>query len=136
MKVKGVYILGTVKEIAGYTVQNVLDKGYVNAKEKFIRCDFSIIDDCEKENDIVTIAMKANGWYGIEKLATSFDNGCGLDIFADYYGGGSGAYDYISDGISAEECLEIVKDVILKTLKYDNECDENTLLIAERRYTM
>ncbi len=133
MRAEGKYILGTVREIAKYILQNILEEKEPNIKAKFIDCDFSIIDDYEKENDLKNIAFNVNGWYGIKKLTTGFDNGDGLDIFADYYGGGNGVYEQIFFGSSKNDCMEIVEEVILKTLRYANNCDENTLLIAEKR---
>lgn len=130
------YMLGTIAECAK-ELYKADEKRFEN---RFVNCDFAIADshvdvgdDLDFEHDdLETIFENSSGWYGINKLDTGFDNSHDddVDLFADYYGGGCGVYNVIYEGMEKNECIKIVKELIMSTLNMVECCKEDTLLIG------
>lgn len=132
MTINGNYILGMPEEIAAYLVRDIFKNKHINNSSKFYNCDFAIVDMTNEEIKELTleeIYINSTGWYGIKHINTGFDNS-DLDLFADYYGGGCGVYDMIYDGMKKDECVNIVKELIMSTLNIVESCKEDTLLIG------
>ena len=137
MKTENNYMLGTVKEIAEAIVKNIADenKGLENnAQQLFKNCDFTISYSEYSLCDIHTLAEiyedSESGIYGIKCIDTGFGN-VDIDIFADYYGGGSGHYGVLAYGEGYDECTKDIKKLILQCLNVVETCDENTILVAQ-----
>ena len=135
MKTENNYMLGTVKEIAEAIAENIVDKNKGlshEARQLFKNCDF-VITDCDL-CDTRTLADiykdSESGIYGIKCIDTGFDN-FDIDIFADYYGGGSGYYGILAYGEGYEECVENIKRLMLQSLRIGEKCDEDTILVAQ-----
>lgn len=134
MRIEGNYILGTPEEIAAYLVKDLIKDKYITSSSKFYDCDFAIVDMTEEEIEELTLEYIYNnstGWYGIKHIDTGFDSN-DLDLFADYYGGSCGVYNNIYDGMKNDECINVVKDLIISTLSVVEcyKCKEDTLLIV------
>ena len=72
----------------------------------------------------------AVGIYGIKRITTGFDN-FDLDLFSDYYGGGSGHYLCICVDMYTVEVVDGIVQLMINTLKIAEVCNENTVIIAE-----
>lgn len=133
MRIEEKYMLGTVREIATSLAGNILDKGRVthSSQDNFKDCDFSVLTGTEDlSQNLECIMSGVEGIYGIKKLHTGFDN-YDLDLFADYYGGGSGHYVCIFPDMYEAEVVDIIKDVMLKTLSEEWKINEDSVIIAE-----
>lgn len=134
MRVEGKYMLGTVSEVAEVITENILDGGYVSgdAKKLFRNYSFGILDDKVSETESLEFIFDIPefGIYGIKSIDTGFDNGA-LELFADYYGGGSGFYQSVEYRTDRKECQKVIAELIRKTLSVSQYCDKNTIIIAE-----
>lgn len=124
------YILGTAREIAEY----ITDESF-----RFLRYDYPqgnlkpydfAIAEMEDGQTLEEIKDSSSGWYGIKQIETGFDS-CGIDLFADYYGGYCGHYGYLDYDYNRDDCIKIITEMILNTLHIQESCDEDTILIAE-----
>lgn len=125
------YILGTAREIA----ECITDESF-----RFLRYDYLqgnlkpydfAIAEMEDGQTLEEIKDSSSGWYGIKQIETGFDFFRGIDLFADYYGGYYGHYDYLDYNCNRDDCIKIITKMILDTLCVQESCDENTILIAE-----
>lgn len=134
MRIEGKYMLGTINEIAEEISKNILKNNVVTRESilKFRNCNFALPDDDMKlADERLEIIMDSNmGTYGIKKIATGFDND-DLDLFADYYGGGSGCHNCVGVGDDMDSVISIVQDLIVKTLGVRELCDYYDIIIAE-----
>lgn len=124
------YILGTAREITEY----IIDESF-----RFLRYDYPqgnlkpydfAIAEMEDGQTLEEIKLSSSGWYGIKQIETGFDFQ-GIDLFADYYGGTCGQHGYLDYDYDRGDCVEIVTEMIINTLSIQENCDENTILIAE-----
>lgn len=117
---KSKYLLCTLKELSEYIVK----KSY-----NFKVCNFAIPEETDFDT-LEEVSINANGWYGVKKIKTGFDNPF-IDLFSDYYGGGCGAYRCIEptdpEGIQKEDVLSM----LMETLRICEEADPQTMVIAE-----
>lgn len=117
------YMLGTIAEVA----KELYHKNEKNFEDRFIECDFAVVEkeDFDLDNDdLEIIHINSTGWYGIKKLDTGFDNEYGgVDLFADYYGGGCGTYKLIGDWLPDEDILMYINKMIISVLS----CQEGTV---------
>ena len=130
MRREGRLILGTAREIAEY----ITDESFRFSWHDYPRgnlkpYDFAIAE-MEDGQTLEEIKDSSSGWYGIKQIETGFDF-CGIELFADYYGGRCGYYDYLDYNCNRDDCIKIITRMILSTLYVQEICDENTILIAE-----
>lgn len=129
------YLIGTVAELASELVNKIIDQhGQVNyaTMRNFQNIDFTWADPFENTESPSKMAWHAEGWYGIKKIATGFDSSK-LELFADYYGGGSGSYNTICSGMYRSECEEIIRNLIINTMSIESVVSliDSDLLVAE-----
>ena len=128
------YMLGTIAEVA----KELYHKNEKNFEDRFIECDFAVVEkeDFDLDNDdLEIIHINSTGWYGIKKLDTGFDNEYGgVDLFADYYGGGCGTYKLIGDWLPDEDILMYINKMIIGVLScQEGTVTGDTVLICELR---
>lgn len=128
------YMLGTITEVA----KELYHKNEKNFEDRFIECDFAVVEkeDFDLDNDdLEIIHINSTGWYGIKKLDTGFDNEYGgVDLFADYYGGGCGTYKLIGDWLPDEDILMYINKMIISVLScQEGTVTGDTVLICELR---
>lgn len=129
------YMLGTVAEVARELYKTDDEKIFA---DRFIECDFAVVEkeDFNLDNDdLEIIHINSTGWYGIKKLDTGFDNEYGgVDLFADYYGGGCGTYKLIGDWLPDEDILMYINKMIIGVLScQEGTVTGDTVLICELR---
>ena len=123
-------VLGTITEIAKILAEDIDFKNHT-----FPACDFATVALSEKEKaemSLEDIYYNAEGWYGIHQINSGFgfENFCsdGIEVVANYWGGGSGFLVELYDGCSPESDIALA---IRRTLERDWSYDSETLLIAE-----
>lgn len=139
MRIDGKYILGTVEEVAKYIAEQSFefdDNGNaVNTKQgNFKDFDFAIAEEIiEGINEPLNeIKNNSSGWCGIKHITTGFDNDYSIDLFGDYYSGGSGAYRNISEDFGRQSITETILEMIIEITENSGEIiNKNTLIIAE-----
>lgn len=133
MKTEGKYMLGTIKEVATAIAENIIEGNRVTRTSirNFKDCDFAIPDEIEATDGSLEMIMDASGGnYGIKSITTGFDNE-DLNLFADYYGGGSGQYDCIFVDDDFKMVVDIIQKLIVGTLCVRDICDKDDIIIAE-----
>lgn len=140
MKRENKYILGTVGEIAECIADEVFEfisSNYTDfissshIQDKLKVYNFAIAEILSDDELLEEVASGANGWYGIRQIETGFDSG-GIDLFADYYGGGSGQYGFLDYDYGKDDCVMIIKEMIMNAFNVrECCCDDETLIIAE-----
>lgn len=123
----------TVKEFAETIARRILkDKP---GETEFTPVNFSVLSggyDGKTEPEVV--ASGAEGWYGIRRVETGFDDE-ELTLCANYYGGGCPHFGYLYEGCSEEEIVNTVYLIIANTLRDGENEDARTCeLIAETCY--
>lgn len=139
MRVDGKYILGTVEEVAKYIAEQSFefdDNGNaVNTKQgNFKDFDFAIAEGIiEGVNEPLNeIKNNSSGWSGIKHIVTGFDNYYSIDLFGDYYSGGSGVYRNTSEDFGQQNMVETILEMIIEITENSGEIiNKNTLIIAE-----
>ena len=139
MRIDGEYILGTVEEVAKYITEHSFefdDNGNaVNAKQgKFKDFDFTIAEGIIEgiKEPLNEIKNNSSGWSGIKHIATGFDNDYSIDLFGDYYSGGSGVYRNTSEDFGRQSITETILEMIIKITENNGGIiNKNTLIIAE-----
>ena len=128
------FMLGTIDEV----VKELYKSDEKKFSDRFIDCDFAVVEkeDFDLDNDdLEIIHINSTGWYGIKKLDTGFDNEYGgVDLFADYYGGGCGTYKLIGDWLPDEDILMYISKMIIGVLScQEGTVTGDTVLICELR---
>ena len=124
------YILGTAREIAEYiTDESFRFLRYDCPQGNLKSYDFAIAE-MEDGQTLEEIKDSSSGWYGIKQIETGFDF-CGIELFADYYGGRCGQYATLDYDYGRNECVTIITEMIMNVLNIQDSCHEDTLLIAE-----
>lgn len=139
MRIDGEYILGTVEEVAKHITEQSFefdDNGNaVNAKQgKFKDFDFAIAEDVIDgiNEPLNEIKNNSSGWSGIKHIITGFDNYYSIDLFGDYYSGGSGVYRNTSEDFGQQNIVETILEMIIEIAENNGEIThKNTLIIAE-----
>ena len=125
MRKEGMYMLGTASEIAEDVAKNIVEGARANygSMRKFKNFDFALSGDFDDLSKFTCkeIADGSDMWYGMKKLYTGFNNP-ELDLFADYYGGGSGVYGKVDFDSMEEECKKTIEKMILESL---GKCMDN-----------
>lgn len=131
LRKEGRYILGTIKEVA----RELYNPNIKDFTERFIDCDFALVYDGDFDlfnDNLESICYNAEGWYGIKRIDTGFDNVDNVDLFADYYGGGCGTYRLMGDWISNTEIVRRITEMIIKVLSYqEGNITEDHIIICD-----
>lgn len=112
-------MLGTIADVA----KELYKADTKHFKNRFIDCDFALVDkenfDIEQDN-LEFIYTNSTGWYGIKKIDPGFDSRHydDVDLFADYYSGGCGTYRLIGDWDDSNKIVNVIKDMIIDVLSY------------------
>lgn len=125
------YILATVTDLAECIAGQINTERVLS--KKFPSCDFAMVDVDKADVDadkVFDLAEHADGWYGIKRVSTGFDS-YNLCLVSDYYGGGCASFRQLFDGIDRREAVEAIRDMILETIRFQEEAYENTMLIAD-----
>lgn len=133
MRREGKYVLGTPKELAEYIVDKSFKfNGALIGNYELKPYDFAVADELIDLNKSTLEEIKASssGWYGIKQIETGFDF-CGIELFADYYGGRCGQYETLDYDYGRNECVMVITEMIINVLNIQETCHEDTLLIAE-----
>lgn len=126
------YMLGTALEIAKELASNIVVNGettYLSIKD-FQDCDFAITDPVCEDESLESICYNSNGFHGIKQQHTGFDSN-DLELIADYYGGGAGVYHSIFSGMTEQECVEVICNLIKGTFLKNGSYSDDELIIAE-----
>ena len=93
--------------------------------------DFAVID--AQPEDVDDAYNSANGWYGIRRVDTGFDDYENLHLCSDWYGGGCPEIRTFYCGFEDDDkVLQKLLDMIKKTLSVDyTGITDDTLLVAE-----
>ena len=83
------------------------------------------------ETEPEVIASGAEGWYGIHRIDTGFDDD-DLTLCANYYGGGSPHFCYLYEGCSEKEIENGISRIIQGALQLESpHINNQTMLVAE-----
>ena len=133
MRRENEYLLGTVREIAEYIVDESFkfNNPYI-INGNLTPYDFAVADDLCDSNELSLEEIKgsSSGWYGIKQIEAGFDYQ-GIDLIADYYGGRCMICGELELDYSRAECVTIIAEMIMNVLNIQETCHEDTLLIAE-----
>lgn len=131
LRKEGRYILGTIKEVA----RELYNPNIKDFTERFIDCDFALVYDGDFDlfnDNLESICYNVEGWYGIKRIDTGFDNVDNVDLFADYYGGGCGTYRLMGDWISDTGIVRRITEMIIKVLSYqEGNITEDHIIICD-----
>lgn len=110
------YYICTIDELAEVIVRqiNLPDPG----KSRFNPVNFALTDYDDTYIARYTpeeIASGAEGWYGIRRIDTGFDDP-DLMLCVDYYGGGCASFVHLFDGMTGGEMKEQIKTSLIRTL--------------------
>ena len=123
----------TVKELAETIARRILkDKP---GETNFSPVSFSVLSEgYDGKTEPEVIASGAEGWYGIRRVDTGFDDD-ELTLCANYYGGGSPHFGYLYEGCSEKEIESTISMIIQGTLRADSpSINGQTMLVAETHY--
>lgn len=123
----------TPKTLAEYLVSQI-NLEDVHAK-RFPKCDFGIVDtDGEKDFDQEELEFLYSGvcgWYGIKDVDTGFDS-YDLVLIADYYGGGCAELTQLYNGISQEDAVKEIAQIIVDSMNVqETKVTADTILMVE-----
>lgn len=127
------YMVKTVSELAAYAVRDLDYDGtgdLVTNNQKFINCDFCLINEDIRTTPLEDIIHGASSWHGIRAIDTGFET-CDLDIATDYYGGGCLRTISLECSMTEKECRNLVTEILLESLsdKYCTCADTDLLLV-------
>lgn len=126
-------ILGTIDEVA----KELYKEDEKNFADRFFDCDFAVANDFDldlEHDDLEIICIDSTEWYGIKKINPGFDSGYddNVDLFADYYGGGCGTYRLIGDWNKKYTIVNIIKEMIINVLSYqEGNITKDDIIICE-----
>lgn len=124
-------MLGTIKEVA----KELYNPNIKDFTERFIDCAFALVHNEEFDlfnDDLKYICDHAQGWYGIKRIDTGFNNEDNVDLFADYYGGGCGTYRLMGDWISNNGIVRRITEMIIKVFSYqEGNITEDHIIICD-----
>ena len=102
---------------------------------EFAPVNFSVLScgyDGKTEPEVV--ASGAEGWYGIRRVDTGFDDD-ELTLCANYYGGGSPHFGYLYEGCSEKEIESTIFLIIVGTLRSESpNINKDTMLVVQTEY--
>lgn len=122
------YTICTVKELVDTLAKKIPENRFDFVK--FPEVCFSIIDYSQKNDEPEVVASGAEGWYGIHRIDTGFDDD-ELTLCANYFGGGSPTFCYIFEGCPKKEIKNSLFSAITGTLMSEGHVNSNTLLVVE-----
>lgn len=119
LRKEGKYLLGTIDDV----VKELYNPNEKVFADRFTECDFALVETEDfnlRDEPLDVIYENSNGFYGIKKIDTGFDNGNydNIDLFADYYGGGCGTYKLIGNWKKDLEIRNDIKEMIVDVLNY------------------
>lgn len=122
----------TIKQLAEHIAGKINLEDVL--KTEFPTCDYGIIDtDGETEFDqeeLEFLHTGVCGWYGIKKVDIGFDS-YDLVLIADYYGGSCARLTQLFDGIDRKNAEKDILQIILDSMKVQEEVTEDTMLMVE-----
>lgn len=123
----------TIKELA-QTIAKRINKDRPGETE-FNPVSFSWLSEgYDGKMEPVAIASGAEGWYGIRRVDTGFDDD-ELTLCANYYGGGSPHFGYLYEGCSEEEIESTIFLIIQGTLRAETpHINSQTMVVAQTEY--
>ena len=123
----------TVRELAETIARRILkDKP---GETDFSPVCFSVLSEgYDGKTEPEVIASGAEGWYGIRRVDTGFDDD-ELTLCANYDGGGSPHFGYLYEGCSEKEIESTIFLIIQGTLRAESpNINGQTMLVAETHY--
>lgn len=132
MRKENKYMLGTALEIAKELASNIIvnDEATYSSIKAFKDCDFALVDTVCEDESLESICNMSNGYHGIKQQHTGFDSN-DLELIADYYGGGAGVYHSIFAGMTVQECVEVIINLIKGTFQKNGSYADEELIIAQ-----
>lgn len=123
----------TVKELVETIARRILKNR--PGDTDFSPVNFSILSEgYDGKSEPEVVASGAEGWYGIRRVDTGFDDD-ELTLCANYYGGGSPHFGYLYEGCSEEEIESTIFLIIQGTLRAESpRVNGQTMLVAETYY--
>lgn len=121
----------TAKELSNMIAKRILTEK--PGETDFTTVKFSLLSggyDGKTEPEV--LASGAEGWYGIRKIDTGFDDN-GLTLCSNYYGGGYPQFGYFFEGCSEKQIEDTIFLMIVNTLYYA-EGTAGPMLISETVY--
>lgn len=122
------YTICTVKELVDMLAKEMPEDRLDFVK--FPEVCFSIIESSQKNDEPEVVASGAEGWYGIHRIDTEFDDD-ELTLCANYFGGGSPTFCYIFEGCSEKEIKQSLSSTITGTLMSEGNVNADTLLVVD-----
>lgn len=116
MIVQGNYYTCTVEELAELVARRICQPN--PGETQFNTVNFSLTDYDSTSVSRYTpeeLASGAEGWYGIRRIDTGFDDP-DLMLCVDYYGGGFASFVHLFDGLTGGEMKEKIQKAMVRTL--------------------
>lgn len=118
------YFKGTV-----YNLAEELEKYIDWDKHIFPSCDYAYCPETEGNESNKELADIAEGWCGIHKIDSGFDNTEEIEVVSNYWGGGSGQYAEISEDYDvAADIVSLIEATLESSSGF---ASDDRLLIAE-----
>ena len=127
-----IYLLGTIWEIAEY-----IFKEMNIGKRFFPMYDYALVELNDKEKDDMPLEIiegDLDGWYGIHMINSGFNYTEGIEVMANYWGGGSGVFVELYEGCNPIAEIEYaMRTAIERDNYYPHKSFNEQLLIAVGR---